>query len=473
MKRGILYLLTILLFSGCAGPQFRYLKEDYAHLLKADTAPPYPQTTFFVFSDPHFYAPSLWEDSPVFRANLSANGKMFDFSEEILAAATEMIVSVEGDFVLIPGDLTKDGEKASHHVFSVILGAIEDGGKPVYVIPGNHDILNPNAIRFEGNRILRTESITPKEFIEFYDEFGYQEAIYRDPQSLSYVAEPVEGLWLLALDSCEYADITINEESPADGALRQETVDWIEDILLIAGKRGKAVIATVHHGILEHYPGQKKYDEQFLLDDFEEISTMLAYYNVRMVFTGHYHAQDISMASWPEDGKFIYDIETGSLVTYPSPIRSVKITSAGEAKIHSLFIETIDPFEDSGKDFQKYARDFIYKGAASMVYETMTDYYAKDKVSRIMSSQVADGFVAHIRGDEHFTGEVMFGTKDADFLGSLVESVRYDYVKGFWTDIPPADNDIIIDLKSGAWEPWKQPFTPKGVWDRWKPNDGD
>lgn len=47
---------------------------------------------------------------------------------------------------------------------------------------------------------------------------------------------------------------------------------------------------------------------------------------MNVVFTGHYHAQDITMERW-DDETFIFDVETGSFVTYPCPLREVKIAA--------------------------------------------------------------------------------------------------------------------------------------------------
>jgi len=40
---------------------------------------------------------------------------------------------------------------------------------------------------------------------------------------------------------------------------------------------------------------------------------------IRLIFTGHYHANDI--VEFTNDGKTLYDIQTGSLVTPPYSYR--------------------------------------------------------------------------------------------------------------------------------------------------------
>jgi len=71
-------------------------------------------------------------------------------------------------------------------------------------VPGNHDIQNAGAASYSGDATTPVPSIAPADFSTIYQDFGLGDAISRDPDSLSYVAELVPGLWLLALDSCIY-----------------------------------------------------------------------------------------------------------------------------------------------------------------------------------------------------------------------------------------------------------------------------
>ena len=78
------------------------------------------------------------------------------------------------------------------------LKRLVDSGKKVFVVPGNHDVRNGKSVRFQGDRTDPVPSVTADAFGKIYGDFGYQGAIERDQDSLSYLAEPVPGLWLLA-----------------------------------------------------------------------------------------------------------------------------------------------------------------------------------------------------------------------------------------------------------------------------------
>ena len=66
----------------------------------------------------------------------------------------------------------------------------------------------------------------------------------------------------------------------------------------------------------------------YLLDDWATVSKLFADAGMRMVFTGHYHAQDVVKRSikTADTPSFIFDVETGSLVTYPVPYRIVTLS---------------------------------------------------------------------------------------------------------------------------------------------------
>ena len=79
-------------------------------------------------------------------------------------------------------------------------GKALQAGIKTFVIPGNHDVRNPSAKYFDGDETIPAEGVAAEEFASIYRDFGYGDDDLRDPNSLSYVCEPVPGLTLLALD---------------------------------------------------------------------------------------------------------------------------------------------------------------------------------------------------------------------------------------------------------------------------------
>ena len=144
---------------------------------------------------------SVSEPGPAFEANLMRGPNLLVESRQIFEAALAAIVAEKPDFLLVCGDLNRDGERTSHELAVRELAGLRQSGIRVFVVPGNHDILNPRASRYVGGSSEAVASVTPAEFAALYGDFGYDSAVSRDPDSLSYVAEAVPGLWLLALDS--------------------------------------------------------------------------------------------------------------------------------------------------------------------------------------------------------------------------------------------------------------------------------
>lgn len=434
-------------------PALQYQTDATPPALLNKEIPSYPETSFIVFSDPHVYAPSLGTEGRAFQAYLAQDRKLLKESVEILESALDAMKKIDARFIIVPGDLTKDGERVSHELAASYFSQLEASGKQVYVIPGNHDINNGDSYKYIGDTTERVPNITAAEFTRIYGEFGYQEALQRDPASLSYLAEPQAELWLLALDSCRYAENQEGHEPITDGKFSALTLQWIENILKEATTKNKAVIATVHHGIVEHYRGQEKSFGAYIIDDYPAIARLLTMCNVRLVFTGHYHAQDITLSRWPEANKFTFDIETGSLVTYPCPYRVVSIDKGQKTTVRSYLIQATRSHPDG---FQEYARKYVLEGIKGIATQVIQGYRVERAEAEDLARQVAEAFVAHYAGDEKLrTGQEPMRTQGLSLTGWFVVTSRKDLVQGLWHDLEPADNNITIDLKTGRWEPLK------------------
>lgn len=443
-----LMVMSLVACSASHEYKFKY-ESDVALQDSLKAAPDYPETSFVVFSDPHIYDLSLGTEGAAFESYLAADRKLLRESTEIMDAAVAAINNEKASFVLVPGDMTKDGERSSHELAVSYLKQIEASGKQVYVIPGNHDIKDGHSFKYIGDTTERVPNITPAEFTDMYADFGYKEAIYHDTASLSYVAEPQPGLWLLALDSCRYAENMENEKPITDGKFSAATMQWIEEMLGKAAMEKKAVIVMVHHGVVEHYVGQEKNFGEYLLDDFPAVSKLFASYNARLVFTGHYHAQDITLARWSDTDKFVFDIETGSLVTYPSPYRIVGIDASQQAAISTKHIESISSHPN---DFQAYAKTYTQSGIEGIATHTIMGYKVNQAEAEKIASQVAQAFIAHYAGDENLpAGQEALQSSGLSLPGWMVVNFRKNLVIGLWHDLPPPDNNVTIDLKTGSW----------------------
>jgi hypothetical protein len=265
------------------------------------------------------------------------------------------------------------------------------------------------------------------------------------------------GLWLLALDSCLWRKNEPDGHPHVDGRFPADTLLWIEEMLIEARRKGKTVIAMMHHGLVEHYPANEKYYGEYVVDGSPVVAGLLASYGVRLVFTGHFHAQDITKKELAAEAgternpppRFVIDVETGSLVTYPCPYRLIRISQDRTCIIESRFIRSIAGRETG---FAEYARDFAFTGTIGLADRALAKYRVSEAGREVLSPQIAEAYVAHLAGDEK-KPRVVIDPKGAGFMGRVVLFFQKDLVEGWWTDLSPSDNTLTIDLQTGAWQP--------------------
>lgn len=425
---------------------FRYQKDpEVKELLK--TMHDYPAARFAVMSDLHYYDASLGTSGKAFEDYLADDRKLLRQSGEILDEGIKIIGAEKADFILVPGDLTKDGEKINHQSVKRKLDVLAARVRKIYVVPGNHDIMNGHAKRYRGDTTEPVDTVSSEDFRKIYAAYGYAAPVASDKASLSYVVEPVGGLWVLALDSCLWRKQKPGGNPITDGEFTNETMQWIEDILIRSKREKKAVIAFMHHGIVEHYPHNEKFYGAYIVNNAEEVAGLFAAYGVRMVFTGHFHAQDITLHRQKDGKQFVFDIETGSFVTYPCPFRVVSISKGQQARIESRFIGSIASMRQG---FRQYARRYVFEGTVGMADKALKGYRVSKKDMRVVSPVVAEAYVVHLTGDEK-KPEKMF-PEGLGLMGKVVMRFQGNLIKGWYTDLPPADGRIVIDLKTGEWK---------------------
>jgi 3',5'-cyclic AMP phosphodiesterase CpdA len=440
--------LTLLSLFSCTGKQvFQYQQTNTNTNAFLKTEAVYPDARFIVLSDLHYYDTRLGTSGKAFQEYLDNDRKLLVLSDEILKKAVEEISAENADFVLVSGDLTKDGEKLNHIGVAKALKALEDTGVAVFVIPGNHDINNGESVQYIGDDTRPVPNINDQEFKTLYHEFGYKEAISQDSDSLSYVIEPVEGLRVLALDSCRWKENKPGHQSIIDGKFSRKTLLWIENQLILAQKEGKAVITLLHHGLIPHYPANEKYYGDYIIDESSVVSKLLAAYSVRLAFTGHFHAQDITKKEFKNSDDFIFDIETGSLATAPCPYRIIEFSNQHIASIKSKVITSIP----SQLNFKDYAYQYIFDNTITLANTKLDKLLVSKEQQPLISEQIARAYCAHLLGDEQ-KPDVTIDTEGFGVWLSFIAWIQKDLINGWWTDLPPKDNQLTIDLKTGAFQ---------------------
>ncbi len=416
-------------------------KLNYTLNTDAGSAAAYPDADFAVISDLHVYDPLLGTTGAAFETAMSLDRKLLRDSVELLDYAIGDILASNARFVLISGDMTKDGEAVCHAIAAEKLKRLTDAGIKVYVIPGNHDVSNPVAVSYSGDMETPVNNISPEEFAQIYANFGYGDALERDADSLSYVAEPMDGLWILAIDSCRYTENAAAGEAIVGGKISQTTADWIASVLQRAKSEQKAVITIMHHGVVEHWDGQRKLHEDYIISDYAHFGEFLASYDVRLAFTGHYHALDIVRGDFND--KYIYDVETGSLITAPCPIRYCSI-KGGEFEVNS---ETIVAKLRPGTDFAPESAEFVKTTVVLEAKKTLGNYFVGGEDAEIIGDAVGDAFTAHYSGDEDPAKRPALDESRLSLWGRFVLGQQKYVLDGLWNDPAPNDVNARFELK--------------------------
>jgi 3',5'-cyclic AMP phosphodiesterase CpdA len=270
---------------------------------------------FAVISDLHIALPHTVWDGP---NRLHLVEVAIPVLEEIL----DRLATLDLDFLLLPGDLTQHGELENHVWLRDRLAQLP---YPVYVIPGNHDVPTLHADE---------QSIGYSTFPGLYRDFGYAES--GDRHYYSKIILP--GVRLVGLNSN-----TFDAAGNQTGCIDAEQLTWLGQVL--QQTHDELVLVMVHHNIIEHMPDQANdpLGHRYILKNTSELKEILRSAGVQIVLTGHLHIQSIA-----EEAQ-LYDITTGSLVSYPHPYRIIEVQTdergAGTVTVRSDRVEAVPDWE--------------------------------------------------------------------------------------------------------------------------------
>ena len=344
-----------------------------------------------IVSDPHVLAYDLIADTEDFNKEIMVDRKLLVESEELLSEALNMVDRVSSKYLFLPGDMVKDGEYKSHQVVAKKLKEWQERGqaRELFITPGNHDINVHKSYDFK--KAEPTKNTSPREFYELYSfifENPYVKEFYKDSpifknyldrvnkeyereDEYSYYAHgyfsyvtriPISDgedsdLTLICLDTSIYS--ADNEQSHRDGrenvpgSVTLEQMKWTVDKIEEAKKRKDMIFVMAHHAIMPNYRNQELVLSPFIIKEWRTKFNdsdpringktpieVLADNGVKFVFTGHLHENGTAKFV-SELGNTIYDVQTGSTVTYPLPIRHIRLVDKlDEAGGFEVFIKT-------------------------------------------------------------------------------------------------------------------------------------
>ncbi|MGV0816352.1 metallophosphoesterase family protein [Martelella sp. AMO21009] len=347
-----------------------------------------------VLSDPHLHDVrfgSAAAEMPFVRslADSLHSTRIFNESEAAFRAALDAVAAEGIKLCIIAGDLTDDGQPANWQAVSDLLSDYSRRhGIRFFATPGNHDQWSmdgkPLAKNFvdpdghvqrqagEGLTRVNGAQLCPGMRMVGYDEtlpyaarFGYcpqpSDLHFETPfgaspdmadrrarttaeggesalvSDMSYLVEPVEGLWLLSIDANVYLpnsdgghDDRSKEGWNATVRHKPYLLDWIRDVVRRARTENKRLVAFSHYPVadifrgltaaLETLPGSRAGARRMPAPD---VVAAIAATGIPLHFSGHWHVDATAVA----DG--LVNVSVPSTVAFPAGWKCLEIGSEG------------------------------------------------------------------------------------------------------------------------------------------------
>lgn len=276
------------------------------------------KTSFWVISDTHLIADSLHDHGQAFsQMQKTSQGKDLYYQETALSAFVRMAQKKKPAAIIVTGDVTFNGERVSAEKFAEIFKLLEE--TQLLVLPGNHDIYDGWAREFRGKKQYYAGQISPRMWRNIF-KTSYKNAVSVDDKSLAYSVQLNPNYLLILADSNDYGKEEATTAPATAGFLGREQRRWIKAQLQYASENNLQVIFCMHHNLYAHNPAVNK---GYVVDDYRELRKLLAQYNVKLVFSGHIHAQNIML---PQDPCPATEVVTASFCSNDQGYGVVKVS---------------------------------------------------------------------------------------------------------------------------------------------------
>ena len=332
-------------------------------------------TTIVQISDIHYLSPSLFDYDRLRNLTLTGDGKATHIMDKVMDEFVSEMLELSPDAVVVTGDLTYNGEKKSHEELKDKLSILEKNGIKVFVLMGNHDTGNATPYALYKDGVVETEGITAMEAEELWMDFGYGEAVSKDPVSNSYMAEVSDNLWIMCIDS----------NNGSGGSVRSKTLTWMENALRVANIKEKKVITATHQNLFVHNP---RYTFGYQINNSNKVVDILKKWGVKLNLSGHLHIQHITKESG------ITEIAQESFSDWPLQYGVIEIDDNGR---YSYFTKEI-----GNKDLVDEAQ-FVFDSSTQYKFTNNIESENKEKMTE----------VAIVLNREYFRGKVDDYNKDA------------------------------------------------------------
>ncbi len=208
----------------------------------------------------------------------------------------------------------------------------------------------------------------------------------------SYLVEPQEGLWLLALDANVYVptksanSVSQNPKNYKGASIgynnvlthKKHIIQWVGKVAKEAQKREKLLVAFSHYPMVEFNDGASELTKTVFGDHKMQlhrvpkgdVARVFADIGVKLHFGGHMHINDTGIHK-TEKGNVLINVQTPSLAAYPAAYKILTVQSNDILEVETVPIVSVPNFKE-----------------LFPLYEMEHDYLAKSKDVHIWSQEI-------------------------------------------------------------------------------------
>jgi len=199
---------------------------------------------------------------------------------------------------------------------------------------------------------------------------------------VSYLVEPVEGLWLMAIDANVYIprrNISEDAEDPGNFngtgigynqvlSHKRHLVEWVTRVSRQAEELGKTLIVFSHYPMVEFYDGASENIKNLLGErkmqlyrvPAEEVARVFADAGVKVHFGGHMHINDTGVRK-TKSGNTLVNVQVPSLAAYPPAYKLLTLKNDNLLEIKTIIIDSVPRFNEL---FDLYGQEYAFLNAA-------------------------------------------------------------------------------------------------------------
>lgn len=349
--------------------------------------------------------------------------RLFNENYFALLAALDDLKGKGIQLVVLPGDFTDDGQAMNVMALKKILDKYSaESGMRFFITTGNHDPVKPfggiggkkdflgtdgaeqavagsrdffssldialsdqlNYLGYEDiSQLLSDFGFFPSEkdlfwshpfqdldvegysFPKAMEEAEFSNRVYESKNNeqklpdASYVVEPVEGVWLLALDGNIYTSTGEDWIGSSIGFnlakdYKSHQLDWVRKVVAEAKRLNKVLISFSHYPLVDFHDGASAKmkalfgENKMQLNRVPEHETgrLFAEAGLKIHFAGHMHINDTGVLKDSSDFLQLINIQVPSLAAFPPAYKTLNFKNSSLLEIETVQLSEIDHMDE-------------------------------------------------------------------------------------------------------------------------------